>query len=116
VFGVVAVLASYDVAAAVPVLLLAGVLSISWNGLAFTAVGELAGPGRAGAALGVQNTGVALGAALTAPLLAALVERTSWGVGYAAAGVVGVAAVLLLGPVARREVPHPTGPAADGVT
>ena len=54
-----------------------------WNGLAFLAVGELAGPGRAGTALGVQNTAVALGAALTPPVLGALVDRTAWPAAYA---------------------------------
>jgi sugar phosphate permease len=87
----------------VPVLLLAGVVAISWNGLAFTAVGELAGPGRAGTALGVQNTAVGLGAALTPPLLGALVDRTAWPAAYAVAALAAGAAALLLGPVARRE-------------
>lgn len=87
----------------VPVLLVAGVVAISWNGLAFTAVGELAGPGRAGTALGVQNTAVALGAALTPPLLGAVVDRTAWPAAYAVAAVAAGTAALLLGPVARRE-------------
>ena len=87
----------------VPVLLVAGVVAISWNGLAFTAVGEMAGPGRAGTALGVQNTAVALGAALTAPALGAVVDRTSWAVGYAVAAGAAVAAVVLLRPLVRAE-------------
>ncbi len=89
-----------DAAAAVPVMLLTGVVAISWNGLAFTAVGELAGPGRAGTALGLQNTSVALGAAITAPLLGAVVDRSDWAVGFAIAAVCAGAAVLLL----RRPV------------
>ena len=89
--------------AAVPVLLLAGVVAISWNGLAFTAVGEMAGAGRAGTALGVQNTAVAVGAALTAPVLAAVVDRTAWEVGYAVAAVCAAGAVLLLRPLVRSE-------------
>ena len=91
----------------VPVLLVAGVVAISWNGLAFTAVGEVAGPGRAGTALGVQNTAVALGAALTPPLLGSVVDRTAWPAAYALAAGAAVAAVALLGSVARSE--RPTG-------
>lgn len=102
-FVVVALLVATGSTAVVPVLLAAGVLAISWNGLAFTAVGELAGPGRAGTALGVQNTAVALGAAATAPALAAVVERTSWAAGYAVAAGAALLAVLLLGPLARGE-------------
>jgi sugar phosphate permease len=92
----------------VPVLLLAGVFAISWNGLAFTVVGELSGPGRAGAALGFQNTAVALGAVITPPLLASVVETTSWSVGWAVAGLAAAAAVVGLGPLAITERPHPS--------
>ena len=77
-------------------LLLTGVVAISWNGLAFTAVGELAGPGRAGSALGLQNSAVAFGAALTAPLLGAVVDRSDWAVGFAAAAGSALVALLLL--------------------
>ena len=91
---------------AVPVVLIAGVLAISWNGLAFTAVGELAGPGKAGTALGFQNTAVAVGAALTPPLLGLTVEATAWGVAFGLAGLAAAGAVALLVPLARAEVPH----------
>ncbi len=106
-FGVLALCEAAGLRAAVPVLLLTGVAAISWNGLAFTAVGELAGPGRAGAALGLQNTAVALGAALTAPVLGAVVDRSSWAVGFALAGGAGLVAVLLLRAPARDEHPRP---------
>jgi sugar phosphate permease len=102
-FALLAVLTTYGGTAAVPVLLVAGVVAISWNGLAFTAVGELAGAGRAGTALGLQNTAVALGAALTTPLLGVVVERTSWGTGYGLAAVAALTAVLLLRPLVRGE-------------
>lgn len=95
-FALLAALEALELRAVLPLLLLAGVVAISWNGLAFTAVGELAGPGRAGTALGLQNTAVALGAALTAPLLGAVVERTAWAVGFAVAAACALGAVLLL--------------------
>jgi len=106
-FAIVAVLQATGTPAVVPVLLVTGVAAISWNGLAFTAVGEFAGPGRAGAALGLQNTAVALGAALTSPLLGALVDRTSWAVGFAVAGLAGLGAALLLRGLVRDERRHP---------
>jgi sugar phosphate permease len=106
-FAVVAGLQAAGTSVVVPVLLVTGVAAISWNGLAFTAVGELAGPGRAGAALGLQNTAVALGAALTSPVLGALVDRTSWTVGFAVAGLAGLVAALLLRGLVRDERPHP---------
>jgi sugar phosphate permease len=113
-FALVALLAATGAPVVVPVLLVAGVVAISWNGLAFTAVGELAGPGRAGTALGLQNTAVALGAAATAPLLAAVVERTSWAIGFGLAATAGLTAALLLGPLVRGERPRlsvaPDGP------
>ena len=102
-FALVALLALQGGVAVVPALLLAGVVAISWNGLAFTAVGELAGPGRAGTALGVQNTAVALGAAVTSPVLAAVVEASDWAAAFAVAGGAAVAAVLLLREPVRAE-------------
>jgi sugar phosphate permease len=106
-FVVVALLVATGGPAVVPVLLLAGVVSISWNGLAFTAVGEMAGPGRAGTALGLQNTAVAMGAAVTAPALAALVDSTSWAVGFSVAALAALTAVLLLRPLVSQERPGP---------
>ena len=40
----------------VPVLVAAGVVSMSWNSLSFAAAVELAGPGRSGSAIGLQQT------------------------------------------------------------
>ena len=112
----VALAALTPTVAAVPLVLLAGVLAISWNGLAFTAAGEFAGPGRAGAALGLQNTAVAVGAALTAPLVGLLVEATSWSLGYLLAAACAAAAVLLLRPLVLLERPHPAPPAESAAT
>lgn len=95
-FGLVAALEAAGAAAVVPLLLVTGATAICWNGLAFTAVGEQAGPGRAGTALGLQNTAVALGAALTAPVLGAVVDATAWAVGFGLAAVAAVGALSLL--------------------
>ncbi len=82
---------------------IAGVLGLSWNGLAFLATAEAAPPARRGAALGVQNTVVALSAALTPVGFAALVGAAGWAVAYAALPVAASAAVAVLLPLARAE-------------
>jgi MFS family permease len=70
---------------AVAVLFAAVIVSVSTNGLAFTAVAEHAGSSWAGRALGIQNTGQNAFAAATPPVLAAVIGAA----GYAAAfGVV----------------------------
>jgi sugar phosphate permease len=93
-----------------PALLVAAVVTVTTNGLAFTAVAEYAGRSWAGRALGVQNTGQNLLAAATPPVLGAVVTATSYGIGFAAVVVFPLAAALLV-PVRLG-----TGPADGGVT
>jgi MFS family permease len=95
---------------AVAVLLAAVALSVSTNGLAFTAVAELAGMSWAGRALGVQNTGQNLAAAATPPVLAQVID----GIGYAGAfGLVALfpAAAILAIPVRAEGTPASSPPA-----
>jgi MFS family permease len=66
----------------VPALLVAGSLSQSWNGLSFTATAEIAGRARSGAALGFQQTSLAVAAAAAPPVFAATVETSSWGLAF----------------------------------
>ena len=75
------------------------------NGLAFTAVAELAGPAWAGRALGVQNTGQNLSAALTPPVLGAVVGAFGYDAGFALAAVFPVLAIGLI-PVRRAARAH----------
>jgi len=71
----------------VPVLALAGGLSMAWNGLAFAAAAELAGPRRSGAAIGFQQT-VLSGIGVVAPLVfAATVSGASWTIAFALAAI-----------------------------
>jgi sugar phosphate permease len=79
-----------------PILFATATVALSWNGLAFTAAAEAAPPGASGSALGLQNTALALGAALFLPLFAALVEGTSWTAGFALVAALPLVAVLLL--------------------
>jgi hypothetical protein len=71
----------------VPVLVVAGVLSMSWNSLSFAAAVELAGHGRSGAAIGLQQTLLNGPGALYPGLFGALVATTSWYVGFAVVAV-----------------------------
>jgi MFS family permease len=100
----VALLVDAPLAALVPALIVAGVISLSWNGLAFTAAAETAGIAHSGAALGFQQT--VLGMLVTAgvPAFAALVAATSWRVAFAVAAVCPLVGVLVL-----LRVPEVTG-------
>jgi MFS family permease len=83
----------------VPAFVLAGGLSMSWNGLSFTAAAELAGRGRSGAAIGMQQTALSAAGAFVPPAFAALVASTSWRVGFALAAVFPLVGVQFLRPL-----------------
>jgi hypothetical protein len=67
---------------------LAGGLSMAWNGLSFTAAAEAAGEARSGAAIGFQQTVLAVIGAGVPPAFAAVVEATSWRTAFAVAAAV----------------------------
>jgi sugar phosphate permease len=87
----------------VPALLAAGLIGMSWNGLSVTAAAELSGAERTGAALGLQQTLVAL-AAGTAVGFAALVGATSWPVAFALLALPSLGGWWLLRPLAAEEL------------
>jgi MFS family permease len=92
-----AVAAAVDapLAVAVPLFVVAGVLSMSWNGLAYAAAAEAAGAARTGAALGFQQT--LLGVVVAgAPPLVALVATHSWRLAFFLAALGPAAGVLIL--------------------
>jgi sugar phosphate permease len=73
--------------ALVPVLIVAGGIGLSWNGLSFVAAAEMAGTRASGAALGFQQTMLGI-AGIAAPIgFAALVAATSWRTAFLVAGV-----------------------------
>jgi len=78
---------------------LAGGFAMAWNGLSFTAAAELAGRGRSGAAIGMQQTALSAAGALVPPAFAALVAATSWRAGFALAAVFPIVGVQLLRPL-----------------
>jgi MFS family permease len=98
----VAALAQAPLAILVPVLVAAGVGSMSWNGLSLTAAAELTGPHTTGSALGLQQTAVALGAGSGA-VFAALVGATSWAAAFGLLAAPVAAGWLLLGSLTREE-------------
>jgi sugar phosphate permease len=61
-----------------PVLVVAGVVSMSWNSLSFAAAVEYAGHDRSGMAIGLQQTVLNLPGAAYPALFGALVAATSW--------------------------------------
>ena len=79
-----------------PVFVAAGALSLSWNGLSFTAAAELAGRRRAGAALGFQQTALAITSAIAPPAFAAVVEAGSWSLAYGLAAAMPVAGIAVM--------------------
>jgi MFS family permease len=89
----------------VPVLLAALVVLWSWNGVAFAAAGELAAPGRAGAALGLLMTVLFGVGAIGPPLFGAAVEAGSWAAGLGAVALSALGGWLVLAPLSRRAVP-----------
>lgn len=92
---------------AVAVLLGCGVVAVSTNGLAFTAVAEYAGPAWAGRALGVQNTGQNAVAAATPPLLALAIGSAGFAASFAVVAAFPLVAAALV-PVATERAAGPS--------
>lgn len=79
---------------AIAVLVVAAVVTVADNGLAFTSVAEIGGPAWAGRALGVQNTGQYLAAALVPPGIGALIAERGFGFAFAFVAVFALLAVV----------------------
>ena len=79
----------------IPLFLVAGVLSMSWNGLAYAAAAEAAGAARTGAALGFQQTLLGVVVAGAPPLVAAVAAH-SWRLAFFLAAAGPAVGVLVL--------------------
>jgi sugar phosphate permease len=88
----------------VPALVAAGTLGLSWNGLSFAAVAEAAGRARSGAAIGFQQTALALAYTGGALLFAAVVEAVSWRAAFVLAAAFPLAGAAVL---ARQRESRP---------
>jgi MFS family permease len=104
-------------AAAVGALLLAAVITVSPNGLAFTAVAEYAGRSWAGRALGAQNTIQNAFAVATPPVLGAVVGGAGYATAFAAVVAFPLVAAVVTpvsgeGPreAVDRPIPQRTAP------
>jgi sugar phosphate permease len=99
--GAAAMLTDSPLIVLVPVLVAAGALGLSWNGLSFTAAAEFAGRARSGAAIGLQQTALGVSYTLAAIGFGAVVDATSWRAGFALAALCPLAGAVVLGRLAR---------------
>lgn len=83
---------------------LASCVSVADNGLAFTAVAEIAGAHWSGRALGAQNTGQFIAAAIVAPAFGALIALTGYSAAFALLALAPAAAIPLV-PRESNSVP-----------
>ena len=93
---VTAILTNAPLALLVPALAIAGALSLSWNGLSFTATAELAGRARSGAALGFQQTALSVASTAAPPVFAAIVDAGSWSLGFGLAALFPLAGLAVM--------------------
>ena len=88
-----------DWAIAVPLIVLASMITVADNGLAFTAVAERAGPFWSGRALGLQNTGQYLVATAVPPVIGFLVPLWGYGIAFGLTGLF----PLIAAPLVPRD-------------
>jgi sugar phosphate permease len=103
----VSVVLDAPVVVLVPALVAAGGLSMAWNGLSFTAAAELAGRHRAGAAIGLQQTVLAIIAIFVPVAFAATVAATSWRAAFGLAALGPLTGWFLLAPLADARETRP---------
>jgi MFS family permease len=87
---------------AVTALVVASVVSVADNGLAFTAVAEIGGPFWGGRAMGAQNTAQFLAAAVVPPVVGALIGAVGYPLAFALTAVLPAVAVPLV-PVEQES-------------
>ncbi|MFI5430026.1 MFS transporter [Aeromicrobium sp. UC242_57] len=88
---------------AIGIIVMASVVTVADNGLAFTSVAEISGPYWSGRALGAQNTGQYLAAAASPPVIGALITGTGYGWAFGLVAVFPLIAIPLV-PV-KGETP-----------
>ena len=84
---VTAIVADAPTAIVVPVMIVAGAISMAWNGLSVTAAAELAGVSRSGAAIGFQQTTLGVAGVVIPIWFAYVVDTVSWPTGFALASI-----------------------------
>lgn len=81
---------------AVAAMVIASVITVSDNGLAFTAVAEIAGPYWSGRSLGIHNTGQNLAGSAVAPLLGSLITVAGFPATFLTVAFLAAAAIPLV--------------------
>jgi MFS family permease len=94
--GLLALTDVLDSPSSVAVMVIASVITVSDNGLAFTAIAEIAGPFWSGRALGTQNTSQHLAAAISAPLFGALIGIAGYPAAFAVCAIFPLVATPLV--------------------
>lgn len=102
--GLLGAASGLDWAIAVPLIVVATVLTVADNGLAFTAVAERAGPFWSGRALGLQNTAQFIAAAAVPPLGGLAVTHFGYAAAFALAGLFPILAAPLVPVAGEREL------------
>lgn len=87
----------------VPLLVVAATFGLSWNGLSFAATAEAAGRARSGAAIGLQQTFLAVGGLIAPITFAAVVHHASWRLAFGLAAISPLVGYALLSPLAERR-------------
>ncbi len=106
--GLLALLDRLDSPLAVVVMVVASVVTVSDNSLAFTAIAEIAGPFWSGRALGVQNTSQLFTAGIVPPAFGALITALGFSAAFAVCALFPLAALPLV-PVHADPLRHPAG-------
>jgi sugar phosphate permease len=89
---------------AVVVMVVATVVTVADNGLAFTSVAEIGGPFWAGRAMGVQNTGQYLAAAAVPPAIGGLIADRGYAAAFALVAIFPLAAIALVPVNAEHKI------------
>jgi MFS family permease len=92
----------------VAVMVIASVITVSDNGLAFTAIAEIAGPFWSGRALGTQNTSQLLTAGVAPPLFGGLISIAGYPLAFAVCALFPVIAIPFV-PVDADPLAAKTG-------
>jgi hypothetical protein len=103
-----------DSAWSIAVLVAASVVTVSDNGLAFTAIAEIAGPFWSGRALGAQNTSQLLMTGLTPPVFGALIAAVGYPVAFAVCALFPILAIPLVPKDPRKPVCGSTNRGSPG--
>lgn len=94
---------------AVALLVIASIVTVADNGLAFTSVAEIGGPYWSGRAMGTQNTGQFFAAAAVPPLIGAAIAGHGYAFGFAIVAIFPLLAIPLIPVRGERATHTPNG-------